>query len=147
MWLKKFLKKISLFQLLINTVTLSMVINKVIFHFFFYLLFFKGYNYRRSRSKPKVFTEEEKERRLLFALNNLNNDFRNTVFVDECSIQTRRHGIYHNRLKSSRPRVRIDKPKSVDTVNVWGGISYYGTTQFSVIFLFLWLLSDFSFTI
>ncbi|CAF0985127.1 unnamed protein product [Brachionus calyciflorus] len=90
-----------------------------------------SYNFRRSRSKPKVFTDEEKIIRHLFALNNIDKDFKNIVFVDECSIQTKRRGIYHNRKKSSRPLVATEKPRSVETVHVWGGISYYGTTKFT----------------
>lgn len=68
----------------------------------------------------------------MFCLNNLNNDFKHTVFVDETSIQTRRSGLYHNRRPSSRPRVAATKPRNVQTLNIWGGISYEGTTEFAV---------------
>ncbi|CAF1072277.1 unnamed protein product [Brachionus calyciflorus] len=89
-----------------------------------------GFNNRKSRAKPKEFSEEEKNERLLFALNNLNDDFENTVFVDETSIQTCRSGLYHMRKKSKRPKVSSLKPRSVKTLNIWGGISFHGTTEF-----------------
>ena len=60
-----------------------------------------NYNYRRSKCKPKEdYNEREKNARLLFALNNRDNDFRNTVFVDESSVWCLRGCLYYLRKKS-----------------------------------------------
>ena len=87
-----------------------------------------GFRFRRSNSKPKDFTLLEKEERYLFAINNINNDFAHVVFVDESTIQTNRWGFYHNRLPSSRPRVCSIKPRCVESIQMWCGISWNGPT-------------------
>jgi len=74
-------------------------------------------------------TESEEIARYLFALNNINNDFRNCVFADETSLQTKRSGTYHNRIPSSQPRATAYKLRTVETVQVWGGISSYDLTS------------------
>ena len=63
-----------------------------------------NYNYRRSKCKPHEFNDFEKRRRLLFAINNINNDMETTAFVDECSCWTLCEGLYHMRRKSSNPK-------------------------------------------
>ena len=68
----------------------------------------------------------------MWCLNNLTNNFQNTLFVDETSLQTRRSGNYRNRKPSSRPLNAGEKFRSVETLNIWGGISYEGTTEFVV---------------
>ncbi len=50
------------------------------------------------------------------------------MFADETSLQTKRSGTYHNRMPSSQPRASAYKPRTVETVQVWGGISYNGPT-------------------
>ncbi len=60
-----------------------------------------NYNYRRSKCKPHEFNEFEKRRRLLFAINNINNNMETTVFVDESSCWTLCEGLYFMRRKSS----------------------------------------------
>jgi len=88
-----------------------------------------GFRFRRSNAKPKDFTEQEKMDRYLFALNNVNCNFENVCFVDETTSQTSRWGLYHNRLPSSRPRVCSLKPRCVESVHIWCGISHNGPTQ------------------
>ncbi len=73
-------------------------------------------------------TASEEMARYLFALNNINNDFRNCVFADETSLQTKRFSTYHNRIPSSQPRASAYKPRTVESVQVWRSISYYGLT-------------------
>ena len=66
----------------------------------------------------------------MFALNNINNEFESTVFIDESSIWTLRSGIYHHRKKSSRPKANSVHPRNPEKVHVWGGISWDGPTPF-----------------
>ena len=84
---------------------------------------------RRSRTKPKEYTENEKLARLTWALNNQNNNFMNACFADESTKQTRRYGLYHMRRKSKRPNASSCKPRDVDSVHVWAAISWFGATK------------------
>lgn len=74
--------------------------------------------------------------RYLFALNNINNDFTNCVFVDESTMQTMRWGIYHHRMPSGKPRVCSIKERCVESVQMWCGISYEGPTPHVVSYFF-----------
>ena len=81
----------------------------------------------RSKCKPKEqYDALEKNNRCLFALNNIGNDFRNTVFVDESSVWCLRGGLYHHRKKNKNPRCNTSEPRNVEKVHVWSGISWYG---------------------
>jgi hypothetical protein len=95
-----------------------------------------NYNYRRSKCKPKEdYNEREKNARLLFALNNRDNDFRNTVFVDESSVWCLRGGLYHHRKKGKNPKCNTSEPRNVEKVHVWTGISWDGAIVPVVYFL------------
>ena len=59
-----------------------------------------NYNYRRSKCKPHQFNEFEKRRRLVFAINNIDNDMTKTAFVDECSCWTLCEGLYYMQTSS-----------------------------------------------
>ena len=94
------------------------------------------YNYRRSKAKPKlVYTDLEKRRRLIFAINNIDNNFQNTVFVDESSIWALRGGLYHHRRKSSLPKCNTVGPRNVQKVHIWGGICWDGPLPY-VLYVF-----------
>ena len=66
----------------------------------------------------------------MFALNNIDNNFESTVFIDESSIWTFRSGLYHHRRKNSRPRSNCIYPPNPNKIHVWGGISWNGPTPF-----------------
>jgi len=73
-------------------------------------------NLRRSRFKPKIFTEQEKENRLLWATNMRNRIrqdptfFSKLLFTDETTVKIGTSPIYHHRRPSNRPRVAGYKP-------------------------------------
>ena len=78
----------------------------------------KGYNYRRPKRKPKKFTAFEKRRRYLFALNNIDNDFQNTVCIDESSIWAMRQGLYHHRRPKTCPKANAIHPPNPEKVHI-----------------------------
>ena len=90
----------------------------------------KGFNYRRSKCKPKQFTAFEKRQRLLFAMNNIGNNFHNTVCIDESSIWAMRQDIYHHHRTSSCPKTNALNPPNPVKVHIWGGISWAGPIPF-----------------
>jgi hypothetical protein len=97
------------------------------------VIFVLGYNYRRSKCKPKEeYTEYEKRLRYIFALNNIGNNFQNTVFIDESSIWAKRGGLYHNRKKAKYPKCNTINPKCVEKVHIWSGISWDGPLPYVV---------------
>ena len=59
----------------------------------------------------------------------------NMVFVDEDAFQTGRYGLYHMRKASCRPKASWVKPRYVQRLNVWGGISWNGPSKFVEIFI------------
>lgn len=71
--------------------------------------------------------------RLIWCLNNKDNEFLNTIFSDESRMQTCRFGIMHMRLPSSRPHASAIKPRDVKSVNMWLGISWEGATRLAVL--------------
>ena len=75
---------------------------------------------------PHEFTEIEKRSRLTFALNNLDNNFQNVVFVDESSCWTLRPGLYCNRRPSIRPKCNAVFLNHSKKVHIWSGISWNG---------------------
>ena len=73
-----------------------------------------------------MFNSLEKRRRLLFAMNNIGNDFHTPAFIDESSIWTMRPPIYHHRRPSSLPRANAIRPPHSDKVHIWGGVTWDG---------------------
>ena len=63
-------------------------------------------------------------------MNNINDDFQSTVFIDECSVWTFRSGLYHHRRPSSSPKANCIHPPNPEKVHCWGGISWDGPTPF-----------------
>jgi hypothetical protein len=101
-----------------------------------YYFSLKEYNYRRSKCKPKEeYTSFEKHRRLIFALNNIDNNFETTVFVDESSIWALRGGLYHHRKKSSYPKCNTIHPRNVKSTVF--GVEYVGMDHCLVRYDFL----------
>ncbi len=87
--------------------------------------------YRRLKKSP-LLTDWDKIRRLVWCLNNKDTDFSKFIFVDETTSKLLDTPHYHHRLKSSRPESVECTSKIRKKINVWGGISYQGPTQFAV---------------
>ena len=97
------------------------------------LISFKlGLNYRRSKCKPHEYSDYEKRVRYVFALNNIWNEFKTTVFTDESSFWALRGGLYHMRRPTKIPKCNTTEPRGADKIHIWGGISWDGPTKYRV---------------
>jgi len=91
-------------------------------------------NYRRSRFKPKIFTQQEKEVRLLFAINMRNKISQDPTFIskllftDETTVKIGTSSIYHHRRPKSRPGVVGYKPGFCKNLNLWAGVTSSSAT-------------------
>ena len=105
--------------------------------------------FRRARMQPKIFSEEELDKRSTFAVNLkalITANDRNLNFLwssDECSIKTGQHNFYHHRKPSSRPRCAKTQPRSCKTLHCWAAISIDGIMGPAVSFLRLLLFFTF----
>lgn len=72
--------------------------------------------------------------RLLWCLKNRNQDFSKYIFTDETMIRLLDTPLYHSRLPSSYPEAIPSSTKYRAKVNVCGGISFKGPTNFKVKF-------------
>ncbi len=86
--------------------------------------------YRRSKIfKPKIFSDSEKNHRLLFATNmkaRLEQDptfISRLLLVDESTIRIGQSGIYHNRRPRNHPSVVGYQPSFFKNLNIWAGIT------------------------
>ncbi len=59
-------------------------------------------------------------------MNNVNNDVKSTVFIDESSIWAMRQPYYHHRRRSSCPRLNAIHPPNPQKLHLWSGISWEG---------------------
>lgn len=75
-----------------------------------------------------MFTQEHKERRVEWAKQHLNDNWKSTVFTDECSFQLFRNTIRRWSKNPKEEKKRI--PKNRQKVHVWDSISYQGTVGF-----------------
>jgi len=111
----------------------------------YYRLNILNLKFRRARMQPKIFSEEELDKRLTFAVNLkalITANDRNLNFLwssDECSIKTGQHNFYHHRKPSSRPRCAKAQPRSCKTLHCWAAISIDGIMGPAVSFLRLLL--------
>jgi transposase len=84
---------------------------------------------------PKIFTEDEKHQRFLFATNmkaRLQQDpsfISRLLLIDESTIRIGQSCIYHNRRPISRPKVVGYQPNFYKNVNIWAGITNRTTTE------------------
>jgi len=91
-------------------------------------------NYRRSRFKPKIFTQQEKEGRLLFAINMRNKISQDPTFIskllftDETTVKIGTSSIYHHRRPKSRPGVVGYKTGFCKNLNLWAGVTSSSAT-------------------
>ena len=95
----------------------------------------KGFRYRRLRKSPYL-NEYNKMLRYLWCLNYQKADFSKYVFVDETMVRIGDAPLYHYRLPCEYPDSLPCSSKFRQKVNVWGGISYKGATEFAVNYLF-----------
>lgn len=95
-------------------------------------VFYKGYRYLRLRKAPYL-TAYDKIQRLVWCLNNRETDFSRYIFIDETMIKINEVPPYHIRLRSSRPQAIPCTTKYSIKLNVCGGISVKGLTEFAVI--------------
>ena len=79
--------------------------------------------------KPSLNSRKNED---FFALNNLNNNFHTTVFIDESTVWTLRGGLYHHRRKSSFPKANTIHPPHPVKVQIFGGISWDGPIPFKI---------------
>ena len=91
-----------------------------------------GYRYRRVRRCPPL-TIEKKAERLNWCLQNENNDFLYHIFIDESKISNNHCKVYHIRKKATLPKCIIMNHVTFK-LNIWGGISKRGATDFVVRF-------------
>jgi hypothetical protein len=68
--------------------------------------------------------------RLAWCLANRYNDFLNYVFIDETTMRIEQLPLYHIREKGVPVAQTKQSKKERIKVNVWGGISYCGVTEF-----------------
>lgn len=74
-------------------------------------------------------------------MNNRETDFTKYIFVDECSYKLNQIPLYHIRAPASRPeRLAVTRKNDVK-INVWGGISIAGPTNFAVILMIIKLIN------
>ena len=59
---------------------------------------------------------------------NSNEQFKNVIFSDECTVQLEQHSKLCFR-KAKQPRTLKQRPKHPAKVHIWGGISWQGTTK------------------
>jgi transposase len=90
-----------------------------------------GYVYRRLRKSPFL-SDYHKADRLIWCLKYQNCNFENYVFVDETTCRLWDMPIYHWRKPASYPDTIPCTEKDRKKVNVFGGISFKGCTNFAV---------------
>ena len=84
--------------------------------------------------KAPCLTRKQKRDRLNWCLANINNDFENYVFVDETSVWKNQGPLYHFRHPNSYPDPACFSSSLKIKVNLWGGISFRGSSNFLVKF-------------
>ena len=85
-----------------------------------------GWTFRGS-SYCQLIRGVNKEKRLLFAQQNLGKNFNNVIFTDECSIQAESHRRFCCQKRGEPPRNK-PRPKHPLKVHIWAGISTRGPT-------------------
>lgn len=90
-----------------------------------------GFRWRRLRHAPFL-SLKNKYDRFMWCQIHKDVDFSNHIFLDETMIRVFGVPFYHWRLKSSRPQPYSGLKKFRDKLNIWGGISSKGPTDFAV---------------
>lgn len=96
--------------------------------------------WRRVKKGPYLTIKQQRER-LIWCLVHKDFDFSYHVFVDETTLKLFQPPFYHWRLPNKYPKAIPCTNKHKSKINIWGGISYRGPSDFSVrlisMFLFI----------
>ena len=87
--------------------------------------------YRKTKTHPPL-NESVKKKRLEFALKYIDCDMKSFVFADETGCKTFSYQEKHCRYPTSTPIAVAELRRNRKTINIWGGISYKGPTDFVV---------------
>ena len=68
--------------------------------------------------------------RLVWCLRHQNFDFSNYIFVDESAMRTYEFPLFHSRFPSTYPDAVAIRSNVRIKINMWGGISFRGPTNF-----------------
>jgi hypothetical protein len=82
--------------------------------------------------KSPYLTEEQKADRYNWCVGNKNNDFADFVFTDESSVWVNQLPLYHMRMAGTHSQCLESRSNSRIKLNVFGGISVRGPTNFQV---------------
>ena len=69
---------------------------------------------------------------MFYIKNNINRDFRDYLFVDECTVRVLELPLYHSRTQGNPAKSIPSSAKIRLKLNVCAGISYKGCTNFAV---------------
>lgn len=96
-----------------------------------YNIYYLGYVQCRTQTSPQL-SEADKLKRYIWCLNNKDIPLDRRLFVDETTIRVLEVPIYHMRKPSSKPAQFPLTSKIRYKVNLFGGISSKGPTEFVV---------------
>ena len=89
-----------------------------------------GWTTRRA-AYCQLIRQQNKEKRLAWAREHLNDGFTDVVWSDETTVQLEMHRRFCCRKKGQKPRYK-PRPKHPIKLHVWAGISYEGTTKLCI---------------
>ena len=89
-----------------------------------------GWTYRGS-AYCQLICDVDKEKRLQWARDHLNDKFTNVVWTDETTVQLETHKRFCCRKKGVRPRPK-PRAKHPVKVHVWAGIGWHGPTEICI---------------
>lgn len=89
------------------------------------------FRYRRARKAPPL-SEAHKRERLAWCIENRYNSFENFIFFDESKLKFDDCPLFVSRLPGRYPNPAGTRNDHLLSVNIWGGISAKGATQFIV---------------
>ena len=86
-----------------------------------------GWTYRGS-AYCQLIRQQNKEKRLTWARDNLHDEFNNVIWTDETTVQIETHKRHCYRKQGQKPHPK-PRPKHPTKVHVWAGISKEGATR------------------
>ena len=90
-----------------------------------------GFRWRRLKHAPYL-SQKNKNARFLWCQIHKNVDFSHHVFLDETTVRVFEVPLYHWRLRTTYPKAYNGTKKFRQKLNIWGGISFKGPTNFAV---------------
>ena len=79
-----------------------------------------------------MLSDFHKLRRYIWCRNHIYTNFEKFIFGYECTVRLFEIPLYHVRPRTSRPQAFCRTSKLRLKVNIWGGISFNGATEFAV---------------